>query len=55
MYLNSPLGSLGVCKDLPIPKPRKQIAYIGVTPIRGAAIPLYNPRNPFKFTEIYFK
>ena len=44
--MNSPFGSDGVCRDFPMPKPRKQTAYMGVTPIRGAAIPLYNPLKP---------
>ncbi len=40
LNLYSPLGNDGVCKAFPTPKPKKQTAYIGVTPTRGAAIPL---------------
>lgn len=28
--------------------PQKQMANIGATPTTGAAIPLYNPRIPYK-------
>ena len=45
-YLYSPFGNAGVCSFFPIEKPRKQIAYIGVTPTSGAAIPLYKPLKP---------
>ena len=46
-YLYSPFGSLGVWSCFPIPKPKKQTAYIGETPSKGANIPLYRPLNPY--------
>ena len=47
IYLNSSVSFL-CCNFLPIPKPRKQRAYIGVTPMIGAAMPLYRPSTPYK-------
>lgn len=34
------------CSFLPRPKPKKQTANMGVTPMIGAAMPLYRPLNP---------